>query len=138
MTDINTALETAYYAALKDLTTHVYNGQLPDNVNPEEYIIFRSIQNNDASTQNSSDTSTNITVEIHTNKNKINETNGGNSLAAQVFAAIYPNPQFNLTLSSMQMTDTKLINDRTDEYQMSSQLCYISRYLTFNHLIYIP
>ena len=137
MTDINTALETAYYAALKDITTYVFNGQLPDNVNPEEYIIFRSIQNNDVSTKNSSDTSTNITVEIHTNKNKINQTNDGNSLAAQVFAAIYPNQQFNLTLSGMQMIDTKVVNDRTDEYQMSSQLCYISRYITFGHLIYI-
>ena len=137
MTDINTALETAYYAALKDITTYVFNGQLPDNVNPEEYIIFRSIQNNDVSTKNSSDTSTNITVEIHTNKNKINQTNDGNSLAAQVFAAIYPNQQFNLTLSGMQMIDTKVVNDRTDEYQMSSQLCYISRYITFRHLIYI-
>ena len=110
---------------------------MPDNVNPEEYIIFRSIQNNDVSTKNSSDTSTNITVEIHTNKNKINQTNDGNSLAAQVFAAIYPNQQFNLTLSGMQMIDTKVVNDRTDEYQMSSQLCYISRYITFRHLIYI-
>ena len=137
MTDVNTPLEKAYYAALKDLTTYVYNGQLPDNISPDEYIIFRSITSNDQSTKNSSDTLTSVTIEIHTVKDKINQTVEGNSLAAKVFQAIYPNPQFNLTLDGIKMINTKLSNDRTDEYRMSNQKCFISRYITFEHLIFI-
>lgn len=138
MIDINNTLQQAYYTALSNaVTVPVYCNAVPSNVVDDNYILFRSINNSDVSTNNSSDTDTSITVEIHTYKDLTNGSGNVTSLANYVFGAIYPTPQFNLTVDGVQVVSTRLDGDRTEQYQMNNTRMYISRYLTFRHRIFI-
>ncbi len=137
MKDINTPLEKAYFTALQDIGVPVYNQELPDNVSPESYILFRSINSNDNSSKSFAKTSTTITVEIHTFKDKINQSVTGNTLAEMVMERIYPYRQFVLPLDGMQMVSTELANDASQNYSQRNQRTYLSRYITFRHSIFM-
>ena len=51
MRDINEPLRVAYATQLLQVpSVPVYYQALPNNLNPDNYIVFRSINNNDAST----------------------------------------------------------------------------------------
>lgn len=138
MRDINEVLRIAYAAALSSNTAGVgvfYQG-LPSNRTDDNYIIFRSINNVDASTKNTFETVTNITVEIHTKNNVGNRGLSADTIADEVLQLIYGSRQSNLALSRGQIYNTELANDVTQDFIQSGQFGYISRYLTFRHLIY--
>lgn len=137
MIDINYSLRIAYFNALSGIAgVPVFYQTVPGVVSPNNYIVFRSITNTDISTMNTSDTSTQITVEIHTFSDGLNSGLSADMVAREVFNRIYPNPGAVLTLDGAQMISTRLLNDVTQDFTMESNRGYVSRFLTFGHKIF--
>jgi len=136
MRDVNEPIRVAYAAALTTVGVPVYYQFLPNNLNPDNYIVFRSITGNDVSTKSSSDVSLNIVVEIHTKGNVGNQGLTADTIADQVYQLIYPNKQTNLTLSRGQVLQTEMANDRVIDFQQKNQFGYISRFITFRHWVF--
>ena len=137
MKDVNYPLRKAYFAALQAVGLPVYYQSLPNNLHPENYIIFRGITSNDASTKNSSDTSTSMVVEIHTLKDITNPGLDADNIANSVFNYIYNISQFVLPMYQMQMVSTQMQFDRVDNIQLNHQQAYVSRFITFQHDIFV-
>lgn len=116
MIDINYSLRIAYYTALNGAIAGVpvFYNMVPPNVSPTEYIVFRSISNNDAGTISTSDIDLQITVEIQTFEDGLNSGLTADMIAREVFNRIYPNPSAVLTLDGAQMVKTRLLNDITN------------------------
>jgi len=137
MKDVNKPLRKAYFAALSVTGLPVYENALPNNLNPEEYIIFRGFDTTEASTKNSADTDTNVTVEIHTYKDIHNNSTVSENIADDVYRYIYALPQFVLPMDGMQMVQAQLVNDRTQDYGFVNGRMYIDRFITFKHNIFV-
>lgn len=138
MIDINYSLRIAYTTALNGITgMPIFYNNLPPNISPDNYIVFRSITNTDASTMNSSDINTQITVEIQTFEDGINSGLTSDMVARDVFTRILPNPGAILTLDGAQMVSTRLLNDITNQPVNIGNRAYVSRFLTFGHKIYL-
>ena len=137
MIDINYSLRIAYYTALNGIAgVPVFYNMVPPNVSPTDYIVYRSITNSDASTMNSSDTDTQITVEIQTFEDGLNPGLSADMIAREVFNRILPNPGATLTLDGAQMVSTRLLNDITQPPVAQGNRMYVSRFLTFGHKIF--
>jgi len=137
MIDINYSLRIAYYTALNGIAgVSVFYNMVPPMVSPTDYIVFRSITNSDASTMNSSDTDTQITVEIQTFEDGLNSGLSADMIAREVFNRILPNPGATLTLDGAQMVSTRLLNDITQPPVAQGNRMYVSRFLTFGHKIF--
>lgn len=138
MIDINYSLRVAYFNALTGIAgTPVFYNQLPPTVSPDNYIIFRSITNNDASTMNTSDINCQITVEIQTWEDGLNSGLDADQAAREVFTRILPNPGATLTLDGAQMVSTRLLNDITQPPISQGNRAYVSRFITFGHKIFL-
>ena len=137
MIDLNYSIRVAYYSALSGITgVPVYYQSVPNDVSPQNYIVFRSITNNEASTKNSSDTNTTVTVEIHTFQDVNNPGLNNDTIARDVYNRIYANGQFNLTIDGGQIVHTMLSSDDTQDFVMNGGRAYISRFITFKHKIF--
>ena len=137
MIDINYSLKIAYQNALTGIPGYpVFYQSVPPTVSPKNYIVFKSITNNDASTFNSSDTNTTVTVEIHTWTEGSNNGLSADIGAREVLNRIYPNTQSVLVLDGAQMVNTRLVSDITQDFTNQQNRTYISRYLTFRHNIF--
>ena len=138
MIDINYSLRTAYFSALTGIAgVPVFYNAVPANTSPDNYIVFRSITNVDASTMNSSDVNTQITVEIQTFDSGINSGLSADMTAREVFTRILPNPGAVLSLDGAQMVSTRLLNDVTQPPVNLGNRVYVSRFLTFGHKIFL-
>lgn len=138
MIDINYSLRIAYYTALNGIVgVPVFYNMVPPTLSPTEYIVFRSITNNDASTINSSDIDLQITVEIQTFEDGLNSGLTTDMIAREVFNRIYPNPGAVLTLDGAQMVKTRLLNDITNVPVAQGNRMYVSRFITFGHNIFL-
>lgn len=138
MRDINEPLRIAYAAALTQIPgVGCYYQSLPSTANPDNYIVFRSINNVDFSTKGSFEFVTNITVEIHTKSNVANRGLSADNIADQVFNLIYWSRQDNISLTRGQVYNTEVANDVTQDFRQQNQHGYISRFITFRHLIYV-
>ena len=138
MIDINYSLRVAYMTALDGISgVPVFYQGVPSNQSPDNYIVFRGINNADASTINSSDTVTSITIEIHTYKDD-GSINGvsADMISREVLNRIYPNSQFNLTIDGAQIVGTRLAGDTTRDFLNQQNRGYIQRDLTFRHHIF--
>ncbi len=143
MRDINTSLLKNYFTAFAGITYNaipvpVYSGILPDNVNPNNYILFGEVSNNDLSTKGSSDTNTLMRVSIHTFSEKYQSTIPVNEIANQVYQRIYPYTQFNLDLTEddLQIFSTELVSDQTQHIALDNSRAYIDRVIIFRHKIF--
>ncbi len=137
MKDINYPLRKAYFRALQATGLPVYYQSLPNNINPDNYIVFRSISSGDDSTKSSAQTDTTITVEIHTLRDVINPGLDADLIATDVFNYIYAISQFVLPMDGVLMMSTKLEQDNTQNVQLNNQLAYINRFITFRHRIFV-
>lgn len=138
MIDINYSLRIAYFNALTGIAgVPVFYNEVPPNVSPDQYIVFRSITNTDISTCNTSDVSTQITVEIQTWNDGINSGINADMVAREVYTRILPNPGATLTLDGAQMISTRLLNDVTNQTVAVGNRAYVSRFITFGHKIYL-
>jgi hypothetical protein len=143
MRDVNTALLKAYFIAFDGITYNSvpvpsYSGIMPDNINPNNYILFGEVSNNDLSTKGSADTNTLMRVTIHTFDEKYNSPIIVNSIANEVFQRVYANSQFNLSLDDdLQIYSTELVSDITQHLQVDNSRAYIDRIIIFRHKIFI-
>lgn len=138
MIDINYSLRIAYNTALSGIDkVQVFYNLLPPGVSPEQYIIFRSITNTDASTFGSSDINCQVTVEIQTWQDGLNNGLNADMAAREVFTRILPNPQAVLTLDGAQMVTTRMLNDVTQQPVIIGNRTYVSRFITFGHKIFL-
>lgn len=138
MIDINYSLRIAYFNALNGIAgVPVFYNIVPPNVSPDQYIIFRSITNTDASTCNSSDINTQITVEIQTWDDGLNSGLNADMVAREVFTRILPNQGATLTLDGAQMISTRLLNDTTQPPINQGNRAYVQRVITFGHKIFL-
>ncbi len=138
MIDINYSLRIAYYTALNGIAgVPVFYNMVPPTVSPTEYIVFRSITNTDASTMNSSDINSQVTVEIQTFEDGLNSGLTADSIAREVYNRILPNPGANLTLDGAQMVKTRLLNDVSQPPVAQGNRMYVSRFITFGHNIFL-
>jgi hypothetical protein len=136
MIDINYELRKAYKAALDQTGFPVYYQELPPNISPDAYIIFRSINSSDFSTKNTFDTNTEITVEIHTKASVANSGASLDTIAGLVLGVIYPSRNINLALGNAQIVTTQLVNDVVMDWKIEGAAKWMSRYLTFSHKIF--
>lgn len=143
MRDVNNPLKKAYFTVLSGIvfdliSVPVYYMTLPDKVNPENYIIFGPVTNNDISTKGSADTNSLMRVTIHTQSNKYNPGKAVNDIAGEVLERIYPNSQAFLDLSAdnLQMISIELASDITQDYSIKNSTSFIDRILIFRQKIY--
>lgn len=138
MIDINYSLRNAYFSALTGIAgVPVFYNAVPPTISPDNYIVFRSITNNDNSTMSSSDINCQITVEIQTWEDNLNSGLNADMAAREVFTRILPNPQAVLTIDGAQMVTTRLLNDITPPPVTLGNRAYVSRVLTFGHKIFL-
>lgn len=138
MRDVNEPVRVAYAAALLQVVgidNNVYYQVLPNNLNPDNYIVFRSLNSGDRSTKHSAVVDLNITIEIHTKNNIANPGLTADTIADQIFQLVYPDKQTNLTLSRGAIIWTQIANDTTLDYALKNQFGYANRFLTFRHRI---
>jgi hypothetical protein len=136
MRDINEPIRIAYADALSQVPeVGVYYQAAPNNINPDNYIVFRSINSNDTSTKDSARLSLSITVEIHTKGNITNQGLNPDRIADIIFQLVYPHKHTNLTLSRGRILWTRIGQDVTQDFRQGNQFGYISRFLTFTHEI---
>jgi len=137
MIDINYSLRVAYKAALDGISgIPVFYQTVPPTVSPDQYIVFRTITSSDASTNNSSDTETQITVELHTWNDGLNSGLSADLVAREVYNRIYPYPNINLSIDGAQIVSTRMVNDVVQDAVNVGNRQYISRYITFKHTIF--
>ena len=138
MIDINYSLRIAYYNALNGIAgIPVFYNALPPNVSPNQYIIFRSITNTDASTMGSNDINMSVTVEIQTFEDGLNSGLNADQAAREVFNRIYPNTNSVLDIDGAQMITTRLLNDVSPQPVNVGNRTYVSRFITFGHKIFL-
>lgn len=136
MREINEPVRIAYAAALTQLPDiGVYYQYLPNNLSPDNYVVFRSLNSSDGSTKDSARLHFNITVEIHTKQNIGNQGISADSIADAIFQLIYPDKHTNLVLSRGRIIWTRVSSDTTLDFVSRNQFGFISRYITFNHEI---
>lgn len=139
MNDINTPLLKVYFNALSGLPYPVYEGEEPDDLTDQVYIVISDVNSTEASTKNTSDTSSSIQIAIHTWEEKYNTSLSVNTAAGLVFAAIKPtsNSVLDMTADNMQMLNLRVTNDRVDRLVELAGRKYISRYIIFQQDIFI-
>ena len=137
MTDVNTPLLQAYYDALKVLPYPVYEGEEPDDILDQVYIVLSDVNSTDFSTKTNSGTRSNIQVGIYTWENKYNTALTVNGVAAEIFSILKPDSNSVLTLSGMQMTNMGVLSDRTERIGELAGRKYINRIIIFKQDIFI-
>lgn len=145
MKDVNYPAQKSYLIALAGITYNstnvpVYHGEIPDNIAPDNYIVYGGITNTDGSTKSSAETFTLMRVTIHTVQMKYNTGKAAGDIAGQVFARIYPNSQAIIDLSpdNMQCVSTELVQDLTQDYNIFNSRTYLDRILIFRHKVFHP
>lgn len=143
MRDVNYPLQKSYLLALAGIAYNatnvpVYYGTIPNNIAPDNYIVYGSITNTDGSTKSSAETFTLMRVTIHTIQMTYNTGEAAGAIAQQVFARIYPNSQAIIDLSpdNMQCFGTELVQDLTQDYNLLNARVYLDRILIFRHKIF--
>ena len=138
MIDINYSLQIAYQTALTGIDdVPVFFNGLPPNISPDSYIVHKNFTHTDASTMNSVDLNSQVTIEIQTFEDGINSGQKVAMITREVFNRVYPYPGFVLTVDGAQMVSTRLLNDITNQAINVGNRAYISRFLTFGHKIYL-
>lgn len=115
MIDINTPLLKAYFEALNNAVTSsvvtgflkVWEGEEPDNVQDQAYIVLSDVNSNDSSTQSSSNRQASIQINIYTWQPVNNTALIVNAIANQVFQIIKPTPNAVLQVDGMQMLNLR-------------------------------
>jgi hypothetical protein len=142
MKDCNFPLQKVYNAMLSGImydsvAVPAYFKSLPDNISPNNYIIFDHVSNADNSTINTADSASSVRVTIHTFDNKYNTGKAANNIGGQVLQIIYPNSQaiLDLNADNLQMYSTELVTDIMQDYNQASRV-YLDRILIFRHRIF--
>ncbi len=138
MKDVNTILRQKIYDLLTVAVAPVpvYSYYIPAVINTPEYITINTIANTDVSTMQSSDTETAVQISIFTKQSQANPGNQINTIAAAVYAALYPNRQTVLNLApGFQNVGITMVNDNVTEAITTQNFVFINRFITFRFKI---
>jgi|GEM_PF-2953973 hypothetical protein len=138
MKDVNTILRQKIYDLLITAVSPVpvYAYYLPATINTPEYITINTIANTDVSTMHSSDTETAVQISIFTKQSQANPGNHINTIAAAIYAALYPDQQTVLNLApEFQNIGIKMVNDNVTEAIATQNFVFINRFITFRFKI---
>ena len=135
MKDVIKPIRKAYIAALAGVGCPIYYQQLPNTVQPNEYILLTIPSNSNDSDKHLNGSIVTVRVGIYTQAENINNGLASATIAAAVYAAILPNPTFTLTLENMQMVTTNLQSDNEESFSIKNTIVYIDRFINFTHKI---
>ena len=142
MKSVNYKLREAYVAALAALEVNkiaitIYYLEVPQDENPENYIIMSDIANTEDGTMYKHSTNTSIQLSIHTVEQYGNSGKMADDIVNEIFTTIYPSTTSVLDLGvDFQMVSMKLISDRSDSLNTEGNDYFATRTLTFEHLIF--
>lgn len=139
MRDVNTVLLKAYYNKINDLDIPCYEGEEPDDVKDKIYCVMSDAINIEASTDNSTDTTTTIQLSVHSWEYKYNNSFILNNYVNQILQAIKPTSTsvLDLTNDGLQMMNLQLQTDRTERFGEIGGKIFISRILIFKQNIFV-
>lgn len=135
MADINNILLAAFYQKLQPIA-ETFQGEEPDNLENDLYIVIGDVNSTDASTQTTLDNRATVQVTVNAKGVKSISTLGLNNTTGQILSAIFPTPIWNLPITGVQITNLKLTSDRTERYGTLGADYFISRILIFEATIY--
>ncbi len=135
MTDANTIIQKAYFNAISSAIApvKVFEGEEPDNLTDEIYVVIRPMVSREQSTFSSLDLESTIQIDIHSWKIKYNDSESLNVTCDKILTAIRPTPTSVLDVSSdgLQITNLRLQTDRTLDLGELGGRKFISRNLIF-------
>lgn len=139
MKDTNNPLFKAYFNAISALDIPCYEGEEPDDVKHNIYVVISDPVGSDTSTSNSFDQQKTIQVAVHSWSYKYASSSGLNNTVDSILQAILPTPNSVLDLSAdnLQMMNLTLDADRTERYGELASKNYISRFLIFKQDIFV-
>ena len=143
MKEVNYPLRKAYITKLSGLEVNtipipVYYMEAPETETGQAYILLVSPSSSNVSTFSTSDTVTNMQLQIHTWAEDGNSGKLTDDIAAAVFNLVTPNTQAVLDLSAdgIQMVSLKLDRDRVNSITGLGNREYVTRILDFSHNIF--
>lgn len=133
MRDCNTILKTKLYELLSPVVgVPVYSKYIPASVIENEYVLITTINSNDASTMHSADTDTTVQISIYTRDSQANPGATADSIAAIIYATLYPTPQSRIDLEpDFHNSVLTLVNDISPDAILTGTEVFINRFLTF-------
>lgn len=139
MKDVNYPLQKAYLDALSGIvidtvTIPVYYQQIPNDLNPDNYILFSPIINVDISPKTCFQTESSMQVIIYTYQAKGNTGKTCGLIVNEIMQRIYTKPS-TLQADGVSVLSTKLESDTTNGYSTLGVRTYVERRLVFNHII---
>ncbi len=139
MIDVNYPLQKAYNLLLDGITFEsvavpAYYQQIPDDINPDNYIIFSPITNVDGSAKTGFDTISFMEVKIRTHKSKYNEGKACGSISSEVLTRVYTKPS-SLAMAGFVVVSTSLDSDTQEDFSVKGERVYVDRRLVFKHII---
>lgn len=139
MRDVNSAVLQAYYEAINAIPLPVYEGEEPDNVTDQIYVVLNDVVGTETSTKNSSDVQVTIQLSVHSWAMKYNNSKNLNLAVDDILQAIKPTSNSVLDLSpfGLQMLNLLVQTDRTERFGELSGKVYITRNLIFKQDIFI-
>jgi len=129
MKSANQALKTAVRALLAPLGYDIYANYVPASAS-NTYILLSDVASTDASTMHSADTDTTLQIGIFSKANIANSGAEIDQIAADTYAAIYPNSGAVIEVDGFQNTRIEMVNDTTQTLGLSSFMM-INRFITF-------
>ncbi len=147
MRDINTPLWATYYTALNGNLPHpsgsgqvkVYEGEEPDNLLSDLYVVVTGINASDTSTKNSTDVSASVQITVNSRKEKYNNRKHLNEICNLIYQVIKPTPNAVLDMDAynIQMLNLRVQNDVEVDYGFLSGSVFISRNIIFQQDLFI-
>lgn len=143
MRDVNYPCQKSYLIALTGITyasanVPVFYQMIPDNIAPNNYILFGPVSNNDASAKTCSATFTSMRVTIHTFSEKYNTGKAAAFIGGEILNRLYGDPgaKVDLSADNLQCVSTEMVQDLTQDYSNLTSRVYIDRIFIFRHRIF--
>lgn len=137
MVDVKNPVLTALYSKLTTLTYPVYEGEEPDNITADVYMVTNDTGSVNNGTQTSFDIEGSVQVTINTARPKGNSSLLVNNITGQVLGVLFPTPGYKLPITAGQTVQWELSDDRPQDYGTLAGIVYKSRVLVFRYKIFI-
>lgn len=112
----------------------VYNQQVPNGANPENYVLVSAQNATGRNTKSSFNTDSAVTLSVITRKPGNNDGRAADEIGDAIMGIVYPTPVGSvIECQSFQVTSTELVNDRTLEEYDDGQMKVIERIIIFQH-----
>lgn len=134
---VNLPLRKLYYTLLNTVGVPVYYMEEPDNCTDDAYIVFHSPNSSDDSTFSTFDTTTSIQIDIHTEAVKGIASTRLDEIADAVLSVIKPAPNQHIEGDGVQITSTRITNDRVEPPLMLGGSKFATRRIVVEHGVFV-